>query len=320
MQDARPDPDEFLNSRRADIPGTGPSDRSDFLVAAWRSLDLPPRDYLLENLMCSTSRWEIIGETGVGKTLFCLDLAFAIAAGANFLTWKGVRPCRVMYLDGELPAETLKERIESAAKLFGEPQLYAYNRDRLTDADLPPLNKPEGQKWLLAEIGAVKPDLIIFDNVMSLLIGKMADEESWTPVVPFTRQLTALRIAQIWIHHTGHDTSHGFGSKTREWQMDTVAMLAKAGDEGETSIRLEFSKARLRTPTTAHLFKPLLIRRDEHGWTAEPTASRKRRENVSEQKQAWFAEAYDFLADSVVPRPATRASRCARCRSIASAI
>ena len=79
-------------------------------------------------------------------------------------------------------------------------------------------------------------------------------------------------------------------------------MLAKAGDEGETSIRLEFSKARLRTPTTAHLFKPLLIRRDEHGWTAEPTSSR-RRANVSEQKQAWFAEAYDFLAGSVVPSP-----------------
>ena len=190
----------------------------------------------------------IIGETGVGKTLFCLDLAFAIAAGANFLNWKGVRPCRVMYLDGELPAETLKERIESAAKLFGEPQLYAYNRDRLTDTDLPPLNTPEGQNWLLAEIVAIKPDLIVFDNVMSLLIGKMADEESWSPVVPFIRQLTARRIAQLWVHHTGHDTSHGFGSKTREWQMDTVAMLTETGERRRRSrVRLEFTKARLRT-------------------------------------------------------------------------
>ena len=201
--------------------------------------------------MCSTSRWEIIGETGVGKTLFCLDLGFAIAAGANFLTWKGVRPCRVMYLDGELPAETLKERIESAAKLFGEPQLYAYNRDRLTDADLPPLNTPDGQKWLRRDRrGKARPHRFRQRHVAAHR--QDGDEESWTPVVPFTRQLTAHRIAQVWVHHTGHDTSHGFGSKTREWQMDTVAMLTKAGDEGETSIRLEFSKARLRTPTTAH--------------------------------------------------------------------
>lgn len=295
------------NGKEGGSGRAGPPDRSDFLVTAWRKLNLPPRDYLLQNLMCSTSRWEIIGETGVGKTLFCLELAFAIAMGANFLNWQGVRPCRVMYLDGELPAETLKERIESAAKLFGEPQLYAYNRDRLTDTDLPPLNTPNGQKWLLAEIDAVKPDLIVFDNVMSLLIGKMADEESWTPVVPFTRQLTARRIAQIWVHHTGHDTTHGFGSKTREWQMDTVAILTREGAEEETSIRLEFTKARLRTPTTAALFKPLVIKRDDHGWTAQPTTS-KRRENVAEHKQHWFAEAYDFLANDVVaaPGPYTR--------------
>ena len=46
--------------------------------------------------------------------------AFAIAAGANFLNWNGVRPARVMYLDGEMPAETMKERIEAAAAIYGD--------------------------------------------------------------------------------------------------------------------------------------------------------------------------------------------------------
>ena len=29
------------------------------------------------------------------------------------------------------------------------------------------------------EIGAVKPDLIVFDSIMCLLAGSMSEEESW---------------------------------------------------------------------------------------------------------------------------------------------
>ena len=44
---------------------------------------------------------------------------------------------------------------------------------------MPPLNTPEGQKWLWKEIEAVKPDPIIFDSIMCLLVGTMSEEESW---------------------------------------------------------------------------------------------------------------------------------------------
>jgi hypothetical protein len=40
-----------------------------------------------------------------------MDMAAAIATGKNFLNWTGQRPARVMYLDGELPIETFKERM-----------------------------------------------------------------------------------------------------------------------------------------------------------------------------------------------------------------
>ena len=33
----------------------------------------------------------------------------------------------------------------------------------------------------------------------------------------------ARSIGQMWFHHTGHDESKSYGSKAREWQMDTVA-------------------------------------------------------------------------------------------------
>ena len=92
-------------------------------------------------------------DTGVGKTLFALDFAFAAGAGVNFLGWEAARPARVMYLDGEMPAETLKERIVDAARIYGvDVEVFAYNRDRLTNNEMPPLNTPEGQEWLKREI------------------------------------------------------------------------------------------------------------------------------------------------------------------------
>ena len=42
--------------------------RDELLLSSWLRLQLPPRDYLLGDIMSTTSRWIIYGETGVGKT------------------------------------------------------------------------------------------------------------------------------------------------------------------------------------------------------------------------------------------------------------
>jgi hypothetical protein len=64
-------------------------ERDDLLVRSWLSRDLPARDYLLGELLCTTSRWLLIGETDLGKTLFALELGAAVAAGGEFsrLDW-----------------------------------------------------------------------------------------------------------------------------------------------------------------------------------------------------------------------------------------
>jgi hypothetical protein len=85
---------------RYDVPPNGPKDyystapappkarhvvtealRSKLLVSTWLTLALPPRDYLLGDVLCSTSRWLIFGETGIGKTLAAMDLGAAVSAG-----------------------------------------------------------------------------------------------------------------------------------------------------------------------------------------------------------------------------------------------
>jgi hypothetical protein len=93
--------------------------RRELLLSSWLKRDLPPRDCLLGNVVCSTSRWLIFGNAGVGKTLFALSMAGAMAAGKSFLGWEGKRCARVIYLDGEMPAETFKERMQLVAEEFG---------------------------------------------------------------------------------------------------------------------------------------------------------------------------------------------------------
>jgi hypothetical protein len=287
--------------------------RDDLLIASWMTAELPERDYLLGEVLSTTSRWLLVGETGIGKTLLSLEIAASIAKGCGFLGWEGGRPARVMYIDGELPAETFKERLSLIAAQYGSDiELFAYNRDRQAQLglpDIPPLNTPAGQQWLWREIGIVKPDAITFDSVMSLLIGTMGDEESWQPMKPFIKEISIKRIAQIWLHHTGHDPSKSFGTKTREWEMDTVIMLSKFESEGNepqasAAFHLEFTKARLKTPANYHQFSRRIVRWDENEgrFVSEEGGPRSSTSQAEIIRRA-IIDAYEFLADGVRPSP-----------------
>jgi hypothetical protein len=275
--------------------------RHDLLLSEWLRREIPPRDFLLGNIMSTTSRWIVYGETGVGKTLFAMDMAGATAAGEGFLHWDGSgKRRRVMYLDGELPAETFKERLQIMAQRYGDDlELYAYNRDVLSDGEMPPLNTPTGEKWLWREIDAVKPDVIVSDSIMCLLEGSMSEEESWAPIKAMIRKISGRRIAQIWLHHTGHDTSKGFGTKTREWEMDTVLSLTKDAQNDE-HLLMEFKKARLRTPDTRSQFEPLKITCGAEGWEIVGGVDKRRgpKGDRGDARARAFLEAYDRLAFS----------------------
>jgi hypothetical protein len=305
MKDDSRSPEDRLKDLDVEELPPPPSPRHKLLLSSWITRDIPPRDHLLGSVLCTTSRWLLFGETGIGKSLLAGDIGGAVASGSPLLGWQGRRRARVMYIDGEMPAQTFKERMQLIADRFGtDIPFYGYNREDLGDGEMPPLNEEDGEKWLMKEIDAVRPELIIFDSIMCLLSGTMAEEESWEPAKHLVRRITSRSIAQAWLHHTGHDGSKGFGTKTREWEMDTIVRLAFDGDERD-AITMEFRKARLRTPETADEFKPRSISRGENGWNfgdveGKPGTSR-RSDDVAKVKRA-IDDAYERLADSVEKR------------------
>ena len=127
----------------------------DLLLSSWLKRELPPRDYLLGSVMCTTSRWLVWGRPELEK-LSSLSISPLLLPQGVSIPGLGSagRPARVLYFDGELPAETFKERLQFIASRYGEDlNLYGYNRDALPDGEMPPFNTPDGEAWLWRKKG-----------------------------------------------------------------------------------------------------------------------------------------------------------------------
>jgi hypothetical protein len=239
--------------------------------------DITAPDFLLGEIFSTTTRAIIQGPTGLGKTMFGLGVFLAIGKNSGFLKWCAQRSARVLYVDGEMPRRLMKQRLAGAAQRAGAPRglpLVALCREDYEE--MPPLNTPEGQQQfdeLLERRGPF--DFAIFDNIQALLVGIMKDEEQWAAILPWIKSLTKRHIGQLWFHHTGHDESHGYGSKAREWQMDLVGLMKRVDDpETDLAFTLEWTKKRECTPDNRDQFEPITLRLVDDVWLAGDVAAR----------------------------------------------
>ena len=77
--------------------------------------------------------------------------------------------------------------------------------------------------YLIDLIGGV--DVLVLDNVMSLLDGVQKEEEAWTGANPLVASLSRRQIAQIWLDHTGHAGDKQYGTSTKSWRFDAVGVM-----------------------------------------------------------------------------------------------
>ena len=120
---------------------------------------------------------------GHAKTRFMMSVAYTLASGQDFLAWKVKRRVRVLYVDGELPAQLLQERV----KLLGPDaaDLLFLSRDILLRGGsvLPDLAQEDGQKFLDQIIEREQVEVIILDSLSTLIRSGVENEaESWAPI------------------------------------------------------------------------------------------------------------------------------------------
>jgi hypothetical protein len=254
----------------ADQTGTATNAAAGALsVAQWLERELPKPDFILGKWLTTTSRSMLYATTGIGKTMFALAMAAAMASGRPFLHWSVARPSRVLLIDGEMARRVMKDRIAAEVQRLGgvipETMFVLSHEDVERFA---PLNTLDGRVYINDEIkrlGGV--DFVIFDNIMSLISGDMKEEESWRQTLPWIRSLTRRSIGQLWLHHTGHDASHSYGTKTREWQLDNLIRLETIERPGiDVSFKLMFEKAREREPANRRDFEDVKVALIDDAW------------------------------------------------------
>jgi putative DNA primase/helicase len=224
---------------------------------------LPPREHLLYPVMPEQGLVLLYAPRGQGKTYVALGIGLAVAAGRRLFNWDGRRPRRILYIDGEMPARAMQERLW---KLVNNLHLSAEaltNFSLLTpdiqNRPMPNLATLDGQEAIEPYLAGI--DLLIIDNIATLCrAGRENDTESWLPVQGWLLDLRRRGLSVLVVHHAGKNGDQR-GTSAKEDIMDTVINLRRPKDySAEEGARFEvhLTKARGVSGSEARPFEAKL--------------------------------------------------------------
>jgi hypothetical protein len=284
-------------------------------VHTWASLEVPQEPKLLGDLITPSSRIFLVGRTGLGKTLLAYAMGAGMASGTGFCHWRCDRPSRWLVIDGEMPTSLIKARTMDLIRRAGEippGALTIYSQDRAEEFEraipglgrLAPINTPEGREFVMRLVNALKPEGVMFDNIMSLVTGNLRETDAWRDTLPLVDELSRAKVAQVYLDHTPQGADRIYGDSTKMWRMDAVGVMTPLPEDqqqkGETAFTLSFQapdgKARRRTPDNWQDFEAHTIRLFLDQWTSEPAERKKKLSPTGEQF-------YKALLDALVASP-----------------
>ena len=232
---------------------------------------LPERDYLLEPVFPTQSLSMIYAPRGIGKTFFAMHLAYTIATDGNLFSWKSVKPRKVLYLDGEMPANVLQERFLTIKKTGSKKKNHVGNlcvvAQELQNEGMPDLASLSGQKKYNKLVKDV--DLIIVDNISTLCRASAENNaDEWVIVSEWLLKMRRLGKSVVLIHHSGKSGMQR-GTSKREDILDIVIALKPTKDESPTGATFEvhFEKSR---HLSGDQTKPFVASLQNGTWTHIP--------------------------------------------------
>lgn len=247
-----------------------------YTLTEFLSLKLVPRELVLSPWLPTQGLAMVYAARGVGKTHFVLHCLYAIACGTDFLRFHAPKPRRTLYVDAEMPAALLQQRL--AAIVVHADQEPAPADFRTFSADCaryaPDITTRAGQRQI--EDLLDDADVLALDNLSALCrTGVENEAESWAPVQEWLLTLRRHNKSVLLVHHAGRN---GFarGTSKREDVLDEVIALKHPADYGDSQgarFEVRFEKRRALFGRDAEPFEAALTT-DPTGravWTMKPT-------------------------------------------------
>lgn len=193
------------------------------------SSTLPERDYLLHPVIPEQGIVMLVAKRGIGKTFTALHISLSVAGGLSLFNWHAPKARRVLYVDGEMPAISMQERLAALATGMAAPPHAMQNFSIITpdmqSRPMPDLATAYGQQALEPFLAGV--DLLVLDNLATLCrTGKENESQSWTPMQTWLLDLRRRGMAVLLVHHAGKSGDQR-GTSAREDIMDTVISLRR---------------------------------------------------------------------------------------------
>lgn len=192
-------------------------------------MKIDPPEYFLEPFLSKSSLGMIYASSGIGKTFFALNLAFALSSGGHFMKFRAPKPCKVLYLDGEMSIYSMKDRIE---KIYFSSEVkpiknhFKLVNSFLQDSPLPNMWSVAEQKKLDELIDSA--DVVIVDNLSCWVrSGIENDGEDWLPLLEWALKLRHRGKSVIFIHHSNKSKSGQRGTSRREDALDYIIKLER---------------------------------------------------------------------------------------------
>jgi hypothetical protein len=233
-----------------------------YTLGQLRSSKFADRRFLLSPWLREQESSMVYAASGVGKSLFAMSAAIAIAGGGEFFGWKpdqraNGQPWKVFYVDGEMHIADLQERGETLIaacpgvdEAAANANLRLFARQDQKDGSLFPLiSTAAGMQFY--EDRARHVDLMIFDNFSTL--GEVEDENSaaeFNAVTEFLLRLKARGVATMLVHHANKGGDNFRGSSKLAATFETIVKLEKpesgadAGDIDDARFRVVWQKVR----------------------------------------------------------------------------
>lgn len=217
--------------------------RDAFPALDWHALwaDDSEEEWIVEPILPARRLVALYSPPKVGKSLLLLEIAVAVAQGADVLGTSPDRPRRVLYVDFENdPKVDTRDRL----KAMGHTPADLGNLVVLSFPTMSALDTPAGGAELIAAASAYACDVVVIDTVSRAIRGEENENDTWLNFYRHTGlAIKQAGLALIRLDHTGKDETKGQrGGSAKSGDVDAIWRLSKVSD---AVFRLDCEAARL---------------------------------------------------------------------------